>query len=323
MTVKTEGSAPAVQWFDVEADCSGQRIDNYLMSRLKGAPRTLIYRKLRKGEIRVNKGRIKPDYRVQNGDRIRVPPMRLPEPGQPAKASNSLAQTLESAVLFENDELIIINKPSGLAVHGGSGVSLGMIEALRQIRPQAHFLELVHRLDRDTSGCVMVAKQRSTLRGLHEALRNGKVTKIYYALVHGEWSKRKLKVDAPLKKNELKSGERMVKVSGDGKVSLTEYRVLRRFNDCTLVEAKPITGRTHQIRVHCQFAGHPILGDAKYGEDAANSAMRQQGLRRLFLHAAELKVRLPKTGQQITVSAPLEKPLLQLLNQLGSVVSYD
>ncbi len=323
MTVKTEVPAPAVQWFDVEADCSGQRIDNYLMSRLKGAPRTLIYRKLRKGEIRVNKGRIKPDYRVQGGDRIRVPPMRLPEPGQPVKASDNLAQVLEAAVLFENDELIVINKPSGLAVHGGSGVNLGMIEALRQIRPQAHFLELVHRLDRDTSGCVMVAKKRAALRALHEALREGKVTKIYHALVQGEWSKRKLKVDAPLKKNELKSGERMVKVSGDGKASLTEYRVLRRFNDCTLVEARPITGRTHQIRVHCQFAGHPILGDVKYGDEAANSSMRQQGLRRLFLHAAELKVRLPKTGQQITVSAPLEKPLSKLLNQLGSVVSYD
>ncbi len=317
MTVNAENPSPAVQWVEVEQEFCDQRIDNFLINRLKGVPKTLIYRILRKGEVRVNKKRIKAPYRLQTGDLVRIPPVRVAAAKEARPVGKGLSEALERAVLFENDELLVINKPSGLAVHGGSGVSLGLIEALRQIRPQAKFLELVHRLDRDTSGCVMVAKKRSTLRALHEDLRHGRIDKIYQALVAGHWSKRKLKVNAPLRKNELQSGERVVRVSADGKESLTEFRVLRRFADVTLIEAKPVTGRTHQIRVHTQFAGHAIIGDIKYGDEALNKAMKQQGIRRLFLHAGELKLRLPKSGQRITVSAPLEESLAQALHRLS------
>ena len=318
MATNSQISQPSVQWVEVEQDLCGQRIDNFLISRLKGVPKTLIYRIIRKGEVRVNKKRVKAPYRLQPGDLVRIPPVRVASEKEPAKVGRGLIEALESAILFENDELLIINKPSGLAVHGGSGVSLGMIEALRQIRPEARFLELVHRLDRDTSGCVMVAKKRSTLKALHEDLRMGRISKIYNALVIGRWPNRKLKVDAPLKKNELQSGERVVRVSQDGKESLTEFRVLQRFEQATLVEAKPITGRTHQIRVHAQFAGHPIMGDEKYGEEVINRDMKTKGLRRLFLHAVQLTLRLPKNRERITVSAPLEESLEKTLENLST-----
>ncbi len=207
----------------------------------------------------------------------------------------------------------------GLAVHGGSGISLGLIETIRQIRPDARFLELVHRLDRDTSGCIMVAKKRSALRFLHAALQAKQITKIYHALVEGKWSARKTKVDAPLQKNELKSGERIVKAHPMGKPSLTEYKVLQRFDGvATLVEARPITGRTHQIRVHCQFAGHPIIGDDKYGTDPVNREMKEYGIRRLFLHAAELRVPLPSGGRKI-FHAPLGDELENGLKKLQKI----
>ena len=225
MSEQTAVSAPAVQWFEIDSELAGQRIDNFLRTRLKGAPKTLIYRILRKGEVRVNKKRIKPDYRLQDGDLVRVPPIRLSEEKPQAVVSDNLKHLVENAILFEDDDLIVLNKPSGLAVHGGSGISLGLIESIRQIRPDARFLELVHRLDRDTSGCIMVAKKRSALRFLHAALQAKKITKIYHALVEGKWSARKTKVDAPLQKNELKSGERIVKAHPLGKPSLTEYKL--------------------------------------------------------------------------------------------------
>ncbi len=316
MSDKNSAPNTAVQWLEIDSDLEGQRIDNFLRTRLKGAPKTLIYRILRKGEVRVNKKRIKPDYRLQGGDLVRVPPLRLSDEKTPPTVSAGFLQVIEQSILFEDADLMIINKPSGLAVHGGSGIKLGLIETVRQMRPDAKFLELVHRLDRDTSGCVMVAKKRSALRFLHEALRSKKITKIYNALVDGKWSARKTKVDSPLQKNELQSGERIVKAHPMGKESLTEFKVLQRFGSvATLVEARPITGRTHQIRVHAQFAGHPIIGDEKYGTDDANKEMKALGIKRLFLHAAELRVPLPSGGRTI-VHAPLGDELLTGLANL-------
>ncbi|WP_207061236.1 23S rRNA pseudouridine(955/2504/2580) synthase RluC [Motiliproteus sp. SC1-56] len=317
MTAKSEAPSAKVQWVEVTEDQAGQRIDNFLITRLKGAPKTLVYRILRKGEVRVNKGRVKAPYRLAVGDMIRIPPVRTSESPVVAKPSLGLSEALERAVLFENDQLLVINKPSGLAVHGGSGVNLGLIEALRQMRPQAKFLELVHRLDRDTSGCVMVAKKRSALKALHEDLRRNRVDKIYHALVAGRWPKRKTKVEAPLKKNELKSGERIVRVQADGKESRTDFRVLAHYGETSLVEAKPITGRTHQIRVHTQYAGHPIIGDEKYGDEVLNRTLKSTGVRRLFLHAAELRIRLPGSGERLCVRASLEEGLERVLEELA------
>ena len=224
----TEAKAPSsgVQLVEITVENEGQRIDNFLLTLLKGVPKTLIYRILRKGEVRVNKGRIKAPYRLVVGDIVRVPPLRLPEEKPQPKVGAGLTAALGQAIVFENDQLLVINKPSGLAVHGGSGINLGLIEALRQMRPESKFLELVHRLDRDTSGAVMVAKKRSTLTALHEDLRQGRISKIYHALVMGHWSKRVTKVDAPLKKNELQSGERVVRVDPEGKTSITEFRLM-------------------------------------------------------------------------------------------------
>ena len=323
MTQKTQQKTQQVRFVEVDPDQAGQRIDNFLRTQLKGAPKSLIYRILRKGEIRVNKKRVKPDSRLAAGDVIRIPPVRISERGEAAPVGNGLAEHLEQAILYESDSLLVINKPSGLAVHGGSGVSLGLIEALRQIRPDSRFLELVHRLDRDTSGCIMVAKKRSMLRFLHDALRHRQVHKIYQALVVGRWERRQQVVDAPLLRFELKSGERMVKVHEDGKPSVTRFQVLRRFQDvATLVEARPLTGRTHQIRVHSQFAGHPIVGDVKYTQDADNASFRAMGVKRLMLHAARLELELPD-GEKLSVSAPLDQETEVMLESLLDRVSGE
>lgn len=306
-----------VRFIEVEADQAGQRVDNFLRTALKGAPKSLIYRIVRKGEIRVNKKRVKPDTRLNAGDLVRIPPVKVPQRGEAAPVGSGLAEHLEAAVLYESDALIILNKPSGLAVHGGSGVSLGLIEALRQIRPDCRFLELVHRLDRDTSGCIMVAKKRSMLRYLHEALRLRRVNKVYHALVVGRWPGRKERIEAPLKRFELQSGERMVRVHPEGKASVTEFKVLRRYQDlATLIEARPLTGRTHQIRVHTQFAGHPIVGDPKYTPDEDNARFRQLGLKRLMLHAARLELTLPD-DERLRIEAPLEQETQAILDRLA------
>ena len=307
---------PSVRFVTVASDREGQRIDNFLRTELKGIPKTLIYRILRKGEIRVNKKRIKPDYKLVTGDEVRIPPVRVPEQNDPAPVGKRLAVHLDEAILYESDALIIINKPSGLAVHGGSGIHNGLIEALRQIRPDARFLELVHRLDRDTSGCIMVAKKRSMLRHLHEALREKRVRKIYHALVFGKWPNRRQRINAPLLRDELRSGERVVRVHADGKDSITDFQVLRRFGDvATLVEAAPLTGRTHQIRVHSQFAGFPIIGDTKYASDTSNQQMRRLGLKRLMLHAAELQVVLPD-GETLRVTADYDDEMKNAIDLL-------
>lgn len=298
---------PAVRFVTVSEDFAGQRLDNFLMRELKGVPKSKIYNILRRGEVRVNKARAKPAYKLLAGDVLRIPPVRLAQ-RTAVPVSKSLAERIRDAVLYEDEGLMIVNKPSGLAVHGGSGVSLGLIESLRQLYPEQAHLELVHRLDRDTSGCVMISKKRSVLKELHQLLqKKHAVDKRYLALVSGAWPMRKSQVNVRLQKNVLQSGERMVRAGLEGKVSLTQYRLLERIEGASLVEASPITGRTHQIRVHCQYAGHPILGDDKYGDDAANQRFRERGLRRLFLHAHSLSFEL--AGRRISVQAPLPDEL--------------
>ncbi len=301
---------------EVSPEFAGQRIDNFLRNQLKGVPKTLIYRILRKGEVRVNKGRIKPEYKLQAGDLVRVPPLRLAERDEPAPLAQGLLERLEAAIVYEDKALIVLNKPAGIAVHGGSGLSYGVIEALRQLRPDAKELELVHRLDRDTSGLLMVAKKRSMLRHLHQELRGDGVDKRYMALVRGRWETGKKQVNAPLLKNTLRSGERMVEVTDEGKEALTLFRVLRRFSDfATLVEARPVTGRTHQIRVHARHAGHAIAGDSKYGDEDFSREIRELGGKRLFLHAYGLKVPLPDGGE-LNLEAPVDEVWSQTLGKL-------
>ncbi|EON88222.1 23S rRNA pseudouridine(955/2504/2580) synthase RluC [Plesiomonas shigelloides] len=312
-----------VQILTVADDEAGQRIDNYLRTRLKGVPKSLLYRILRKGEVRVNKKRIKPEYKLQAGDEVRVPPIRVSEKEEaPVSAKLTRVAALADCILYEDDGLIVLNKPSGTAVHGGSGLSFGVIEGLRALRPEARFLELVHRLDRDTSGILLVAKKRSVLRDLHEQLRVKTVQKDYLALVRGQWQKHCKVVQAPLMKNVLQSGERIVRVSAEGKPSETRFEVVERFEQATLVKASPVTGRTHQIRVHTLHAGHPIAFDDKYGDRDFDAQVAASGLNRLFLHAAAIRFRHPQTGQEMLIEAPLDgilKRAVQFLrNQRGS-----
>jgi 23S rRNA pseudouridine955/2504/2580 synthase len=310
----SEAPGRVEHWEAGEGD-AGQRIDNFLLRRLKGVPRSVIYRVLRRGEVRVNARRIGPDYRLVAGDRVRVPPLRTATPATLPPPSAGLAAALAAAVLHEDDALLVVNKPTGLAVHGGSGLSQGVIEALRALRPAAE-LELVHRLDRDTSGCLMIAKRRSQLRLLHGLQREGRIEKRYVALLAGRWRRGAARVDAPLRKSVLQGGERMVRVAADGKAAVTEFRVLERLADCTLVEAGLVTGRTHQIRVHAAHLGTPILGDAKYGDADANRRARELGLRRLFLHAAGLVVLWPGAEPPLRVDAPLPADLAGFLARL-------
>ena len=318
MSEAVQPVSTGVQLLEVEPGFDGQRIDNFLRTRLKGVPKTLIYRILRKGEVRVNKGRIKPDYRLKVGDVVRVPPIRVTPADEPAPIAQGLLERLEQAIVFEDKQLIALNKPAGIAVHGGSGLNFGVIEAFRQLRPQTKEMELVHRLDRDTSGLLLIAKRRSMLRHLHEQLRNEQMDKRYLALVKGAWPSSRKQVAAPLQKNNLRSGERMVEVNDAGRDSLTLFKVVRRFAEyATLVQASPVTGRTHQIRVHAQYAGHPIAGDTKYGDDEFSKQIRELGGKRLFLHASELAFVLP-SGERLQLQAPVEPQWTQVLEQLAA-----
>jgi len=306
----------SVRTLTVDEDVAGQRIDNFLIRQLKGVPKSFVYRILRRGEVRVNKGRIKAGYRLQPGDMVRIPPVRLSD--RPKSSPGQwITKQLDGAALYEDGRFLVLNKPSGLAVHGGSGLSHGVIEALREMRTEDRHLELVHRLDRDTSGCLLIARKRSALRILHELLRTRRVQKRYLALLAGSWPRDSLEVDEPLAKNRLQSGERMVRVDPRGKQAQTRFRVLRRYRDAMLVEARLMTGRTHQIRVHAAHLGTPILGDDKYGDDLLNRRMREKGLRRLFLHAASLSFRWPEEEGDITVKAPLDPDLDTLLERLS------
>ncbi|MCP3673368.1 MAG: RluA family pseudouridine synthase, partial [Gammaproteobacteria bacterium] len=257
----------SVHILSIESDQAGQRIDNFLLNYLKGVPKTRIYKMLRKGEVRVNKGRIKPPYRLQADDKVRIPPIyQKPRAEGPSTSLNDVKR-LEEQIVYESELLIVLNKPSGIAVHGGSGLSFGVIEAMRSLRPNQKYLELVHRLDRETSGCLMIAKRRSTLRYLHQQLRERQINKIYQAIVSGIWPKELKHVDTALEKSTLKSGERITVVSAEGKPSLTRFKLLQINKNCSLIEARPASGRTHQIRVHCASNGHPICGDRRYDVD--------------------------------------------------------
>ena len=308
---------PEVRVVTVDVERAGQRIDNYLGSQLKGVPKSAIYRLLRTGQVRINGKRAKPEQKLEAGDAVRIPPVRLDAPGTPVTPGVSLRGALDAAVLFEDRELLVLDKPSGLASHGGSGVSLGAIEALRAIRPQDN-LELVHRLDRDTSGLLLFAKKHSALRKLQSLIRDGQMHKLYYALIKGSPAHDKFEVDAPLQKNQLRSGERMVAVEADGKPSLSRSRVLERFADATLVEVEIVTGRTHQIRVHALHGGHPLAGDDKYGDEVFNKQLRTLGLKRLFLHAHSLSFPWGEGEIERRFSAPLAPELRKTLAALGS-----
>ncbi|MEQ5227134.1 23S rRNA pseudouridine(955/2504/2580) synthase RluC [Proteus cibi] len=308
-----------VQFVTIDGDEAGQRIDNFLLARLKGVPKSMIYRIIRKGEVRVNKGRIKPEYKLNAGDSIRIPPVRVSEKEEVAVSPKlDKVSALANCILYEDEHLMLINKPSGTAVHGGSGLSFGVIEGLRALRPEARFLELVHRLDRDTSGVLLIAKKRSALRALHEQLRLKQMQKDYLALVRGQWQSHTKVVQAPLLKNILQSGERVVKVSNEGKPSETRFKVEERFAFATLVKASPVTGRTHQIRVHTLHAGHPIAFDDRYGDRDFDSQLVGTKLNRLFLHASSLTFTHPATGEQMRIEAPMDNQLRHCLQVLRS-----
>ncbi len=297
-----------VQVVEIDESSVGQRLDNFLLRELKGAPRPLIYRIVRTGEVRVNKKRAKPAQRLCSGDQVRIPPVRIDQ-AEPGKPGTGLQHRLARSILFEDNDLLIMDKPSGLAVHGGSGLSLGLIECLRYMKLGGRRIELVHRLDRETSGCLVLAKNRTALVCMHDALRSGQVEKKYSALVHGRWPKRLKTVDVPLKKNALASGERIVRVQTAGKQALTHFSVVQDYGTATLLEVALGTGRTHQIRVHAQFVDHPILGDEKYGSRQSEAQTESLGLKRLFLHASELVFLHPVTRKPVAVSCPLPSDL--------------
>jgi 23S rRNA pseudouridine955/2504/2580 synthase len=317
----TQDSAPGggVQYVEAGEGDDGQRLDNFLLRVLKGIPRTHVYRLLRKGEVRVNSKRAKPDQRLAAGDRIRLPPVRRPEPGADAARppSRSLQDLLSASILYEDNDLLVLNKPAGIAVHGGSGTSHGVIEALRAARPDDRELDLVHRLDRDTSGCLIVARRRAALRDLHAQLRDGTTEKLYLALVCGTWNLGQKRIELPLATGERRSGERHVAVRGHGQVAVSTFRPVQFFgNVASLMEVAIDTGRTHQIRVHAAYAGHPVAGDDKYGDREKNAALRKYGLNRMFLHAASIGVNRPGTKEPLQVSAPLGEDLGAVLDAL-------
>jgi 23S rRNA pseudouridine955/2504/2580 synthase len=309
-----ELSKASATWLQVEPGSAGQRVDNYLTKRLKGVPKSHIYRILRSGEVRVNSRRVGPDHRLAEGDRLRVPPIRTSRPA--AQAPRLPERRLQASIIHEDESLLAIDKPAGTAVHGGSGVSYGIIEQLRLERPEAPFLELVHRLDRETSGVLVLAKRRSALTDLHRQLREGRVRKFYSVLVKGRWPDASRSVRLPLDKRVLPSGERRVGVSAAGVPSHTVFRLQRLFSGYSLLEAELKTGRTHQIRVHLAHLGFPIAGDDKYGDFALNKRLAREGLRRMFLHAHRMLARHPSTGALLTLEAPLPAELEAFLARL-------
>ena len=302
----------SVTWVEIDEGSCQQRIDNFLCKLLKGVPKSHIYRILRSGEIRVNKKRVDQTYRLQLGDQVRIPPVRVAAPQQ-----RDYVPALEFPILFEDDALLVVDKPSGVAVHGGSGVSFGVIEQLRSARPQAKFLELVHRLDRETSGVLLLAKKRSALTALHEQMREGKTDKRYLTLVKGKWQNAKQHVKLPLHKFTRADGERRVMVREDGQESHTVFALQQAYSAYSLLEAQLKTGRTHQIRVHLSHLGFPIAGDDKYGDFARNKELARQGLKRMFLHAHSIALSHPLTGEGLRFSAPLPKELQGFLDKLN------
>jgi 23S rRNA pseudouridine955/2504/2580 synthase len=314
----SSATSPAVEvkWLTVDEESDGQRLDNFLIRHLKGVPKTHVYRIIRSGEVRVNKGRASADTRIETGDVVRLPPVRISD--KVAEKAARPAPGREFPLLLEDDALMAIDKPSGVAVHGGSGVSFGVIEQLRQARPLAKLLELVHRLDRETSGILLVAKKRSALKHLQDQFRERETGKTYLALVQGSWPEKLKVIDSALHKFLLPDGERRVKVTSnedpDGMRSITLVKVAERLVDCTLLEVTIKTGRTHQIRVHLASQGHPIAGDDKYGDFEWNKVLQKQGLKRMFLHAWRLQFSHPATGKRVELKSNLPSELQLYVN---------
>lgn len=308
----------SVNFIEIGGQYAGQRIDNFLFNYLKSVPKGHIYKIIRKGEVRVNKGRIKQTYKLQFGDTVRIPPVTITEKQPKPAPGRSLLTLIENSIIYEDDCLIAINKPSGVAVHGGSGVSYGIIEAIRALKPEEKFLELVHRLDRDTSGCLLIARKRSALINVQDQLRNRQTDKRYLTLLCGKLSFARKKVTAPLLREALKNGERFVRVDKNGKESTSYFTCLKQYSDSALVEVKIVTGRTHQIRVHSQFLGHSVAGDTKYANFACNQRMKERGLKRLFLHSEQMTLKHPDSSQSITIKAPLSKELEDFLFALSN-----
>jgi 23S rRNA pseudouridine955/2504/2580 synthase len=316
-----ELSKDAVSWLTVDDEAAGQRIDNFLVRVLKGVPKSHVYRILRSGEVRVNKGRVGPDVRLAPGDVIRVPPVRTARPAATA-AHEPVVRAFKPAILLEDDWLIAVDKPAGLAVHGGSGIAQGLIEQLRASRPKARLLELVHRLDRETSGVLLVAKKRTALTELHAQLRDGEIDKRYVALVRGPWPASKRVVDVPLHKFATAEGERRVRADAEGRESVTIFRREKAWPDhdppLALLEAELKTGRTHQIRVHLAHIGHALAGDDKYGDFAWNRTLAHAGLKRMFLHSRQLRFRHPASGEPTLIASPLPDALARFLARLSA-----
>jgi 23S rRNA pseudouridine955/2504/2580 synthase len=319
--VPPSSQAPQAQFVTINEEEAGQRIDNYLLRVLKGVPKSHIYRILRSGEVRVNKGRIDQLYRLEAGDVVRVPPVRVAE-----KTHTAPVPGAEFAILHEDSHLLVIDKPCGVAVHGGSGVSYGVIEQLRASRPDAKFLELVHRLDRETSGLLLLAKKRSALTNLHEQMRDGVTDKRYLTVVYGDWKNARQHVKLPLHKYTTPEGERRVVVQAGGMESHTVFSLKRKWQKFALLEAELKTGRTHQIRVHLASSGFPIAGDDKYGDFALNRALlkgdeTRGALRRMFLHAHQITFTHPESGKEMTLNAPLPAECERFLLSLGKPFS--
>ena len=310
-----------VSFITVDDDHADRRLDNFLIGYFGNLPRTRIYRMIRKGEVRVNKGRIKQNYRLQTGDMVRVPPLYLSPQEKPSRPPARLSELIDNSIIYEDDYLIAINKPSNIAVHSGSGVQYGVIEILRSQRAETDFLELIHRLDRATSGCLLIAKDHKTLRGMHNSLKNGHVKKNYLALLKGQLTDNIRTVDVPLNKVRSESGDRMVRADNAGKQALTHFHIQQRFHVASFSSVELVTGRTHQIRAHAAYINHPLAGDEKYGDWEFNRAMKKLGLKRLFLHAETLSFEMPNTGRQgagkqIELKVPLPAELDQFLNKL-------
>jgi 23S rRNA pseudouridine955/2504/2580 synthase len=308
---------PAVRLLEVTEEQAGQRLDNFVHRLLGDLPRSRIYRVIRKGEVRVNGHRAGPDTRLQAHDKVRIPPVRLRPAAEVGQPSSQLLETIRNAIVYSDDNLLVVDKPSGVAVHGGSGISFGAIEALRALRP-GETLELVHRLDRDTSGVLLIARNTATLRVVHALLREGAFEKRYLALVQGKWELGRKRIDIPLRTDIRVGGERTVKADASGKPSLSEFRPVQFFGKrATLMEVTIFTGRTHQIRVHAQHAGHPVAGDEKYGDEEFNAQMKAVGLNRMFLHAQSVSFQWPNAGE-FSVNTPLPPELAATIDRLAA-----
>lgn len=304
-----------IEYITITDDAAGQRIDNFLINHLKGVPKSKIYHIVRKGEVRVNKGRIKVSYRLEAGDVVRVPPLMLAEKAKEAPPSKTTQQLLADRIIYEDDHFIILNKPSGMSVHVGNTVRVGVVEAMRHMYPNLPQLELGHRLDSETSGCLVLAKRKRYLREFHAALREGEVRKIYWALTKGTWKKHELRVELSLQKDYRDGGKHVVEVKEDGKTALTEFATIKAYKKASLMEVNLYTGRTHQIRVHASHLNHAVAGDDRYGDTDFNKLVKEMGLKRMFLHARSIDFTLPSLDYRIKVEAPLDPELDMIITK--------